>query len=71
MLKIAEGNDIFMKNPNGYGTVAKLSGNRRRPYMVRKTNGFDKNGKQTYIIIGYYATREEGMIALAEYNKNP
>lgn len=24
-----------------------------------------------YSIIGYYATREEGMIALAEYNKNP
>ena len=63
-------NGIVMKNPNGYGTVAKLSGNRRRPYIVRKTKGFDENGKQIYTVIGYYATREEGMIALAEYNKN-
>ena len=26
----------IMKNPNGYGTVAKLSGNRRRPFIVKK-----------------------------------
>lgn len=26
-----------MKLPNGYGTVYKLSGNRRRPYVVKKT----------------------------------
>lgn len=28
-----------MKLPNGYGSVAKLTGNRRRPYMVRITTG--------------------------------
>ena len=60
-----------MKNPNGYGSVAKLSGNRRRPYVVRKTRGWDARGYPIYATIGYYATREEAMIALAEYNRRP
>lgn len=60
-----------MKNPNGYGTVVKLSGNRRKPYAVRKTNGFNEKGYPIYINVGYAATKEEGMIMLAEYNKNP
>ena len=29
-----------MKLPNGYGSVVKLSGKRRNPYLVRKTNGW-------------------------------
>lgn len=29
------------------------------------------NGKQLYETIGWYKTREEAEIALAEYNKNP
>ncbi len=61
----------FMKNPNGYGTVAKLSGNRRKPFVVRKTTGWNDKGHPIYKTIGYFATREEGMIALAEYNRNP
>ena len=60
-----------MKNPNGYGSVVKLSGNRRRPFTARKTTGWKDNGQPIYLVIGYYASREEGMIALAEYNKNP
>lgn len=60
-----------MKNPNGYGSVVKLSGNRRKPFWVRKTVGWNEKGHPKYETIGYYATREEGMIALAEYNKNP
>ncbi len=60
-----------MKNPNGYGTVAKLSGNRRRPFIVKKTVGFKENGQPIYDIIGYTATREEGNILLAQYNSNP
>ena len=27
---------FFMRNPNGWGSVVKLSGNRRKPYMARK-----------------------------------
>ena len=60
-----------MKNPNGYGSVVKLSGNRRKPFTVRKTTGWKDNGQPIYLVIGYFTTREEGMIALAEYNRNP
>lgn len=49
----------------------KLSGNRRKPYIARKTTGWDANGKQIYTTIGYYATRQEGLQALADYNDNP
>lgn len=60
-----------MRNPNGYGTVVKLSGNRRRPYAVRKTVGFKENGQPIIKAIGYAATREEGLIMLAEFNHKP
>ncbi|HHX63240.1 MAG TPA: hypothetical protein GX707_21390 [Epulopiscium sp.] len=60
-----------MKNPNGYGTVVKLSGNRRNPFAVRKTVGWNDKGHPIYLPVGYTATREEGMILLAEYNKAP
>ena len=60
-----------MRLPNGYGSVVKLSGNRRNPYMVRKTRGFDERGYPVYAIIGYYPTREAGLNALALYNNDP
>jgi integrase len=60
-----------MRFPNGYGSVYKLSGKRRRPFIVRKTTGWDDNGKQTYQTIGYYESRPKAMAALAEFNKNP
>jgi hypothetical protein len=60
-----------MKNPNGYGSVVRLSGNRRRPFCARKTTGWNEKGYPIYKPIGYYVTREEAMIALAEYNRNP
>ena len=53
------------RNPNRYGTVTKLSGARRRPWIVKE----GKTGQQK--IIGYAATREEAMILLANYNQNP
>lgn len=60
-----------MRNPNGYGSVAKLSGNRRKPFWVRKTVGWNEKGHPIYETIGYCTTREEGNILLADYNKNP
>lgn len=55
-----------MKLPNGFGSVTKRTdGNRRKPYIVRKTI----QGKQT--IIGSYATYAEAIAFLVEYNKNP
>lgn len=56
---------ILLKNPNGYGTVTKLSGNRRKPWIVKE----GKSGRQKPI--GYTATREEGLILLAQYNNRP
>ena len=57
-----------MKNPNGYGSIYKLSGKRRKPYIVRRTIGWSDDGKQLYQTIGYYETRPLAMNALAEYN---
>ena len=54
-----------MRNPNGFGTVTKLSGSRRKPWVVKE----GKSGRQKPI--GYTATREEGLILLAQYNTNP
>ncbi|MBU3145765.1 tyrosine-type recombinase/integrase [Clostridium sp. CF012] len=60
-----------MKNPNGFGSVHKLTGNRRNPYRARKTIGWDENGKQLYQAIGYYKSRQLAIQALAEFNANP
>lgn len=70
-----------MKAPNGWGSIRKLQGNRRKPYMAEKTIGYhivnpdappeEQKVKRDYYIIGYYKTREEAMMALAEYNKSP
>lgn len=34
-----------MKMPNGYGSIIKLSGKRRRPFAVRITAGYTDEGK--------------------------
>lgn len=60
-----------MRKPNGYGAVIKLKGNRRKPYAVRITTGWDYYGKQKFKYLGYYASSKEAEIALADYNKNP
>ena len=95
-----------MRNPNGYGSIRKLSGKRKRPYGVYITTKFElapavpdigflagiltpdlyqqvteqyeaykeaqpKKARQVQQCIGYYETRPDAMIALAEYNKNP
>lgn len=59
------------RNPNGYGSVVKLSGNRRKPFVARKTVGYDDRAYPIYSVIGYYPTRKDAMMALAEYNHNP
>lgn len=60
-----------MRAPNGFGTVARLSGNRRRPFIIKKVTGWNDKGHPIYEIIGYAATREEGLMILSEYNRDP
>ena len=65
-----------MKLPNGFGSVYKLSGKRRKPWAARKTVGWEdkpekKKSYPVYEFIGYYATRQEALTALVDYNKDP
>lgn len=57
-----------MRHENGFGSIVKLSGNRRKPYAVRITVGW-KDGKQVRKYLGYYKSEAEALIALAEYHK--
>lgn len=57
-----------MKLPNGYGSVYRLHGNRRKPWAVRVTVSKDP---WKYKYLGYYETQEEGLTALALYNRDP
>lgn len=59
-----------MKNPNGFGSVDRLKGNRRKKWMARKTIGWE-GGKQKRIIVGYFETKEEACKALGTFKYNP
>ncbi len=104
--KFRNGDDDIMRHPNGYGSIRRLSGKRKRPFAVYITTGFEmasavpeigflkgiltsdlyqqvsdqyeaykaarpQKARQVQKCIGYYETRSDAMIALAEYNKNP
>ena len=60
-----------MKLPNGFGSVYKLSGKRRNPWVARKTSGWKDNGQPVYKFIGYYPTRKDALTALSDYNEDP
>lgn len=58
-----------MRHQNGFGSIIKLSGNRRKPYAVRITTAW-KGNKQIRKYLGYYSSEAEALMALAEYHKN-
>ncbi|MGL5270736.1 MAG: tyrosine-type recombinase/integrase [Selenomonadaceae bacterium] len=60
-----------MRLPNGYGSVHKLSGKRRKPWAVMITTGCSDEGKFMRKYIGYYPSRPDAIKALADYNENP
>ena len=65
-----------MRLPNSYGTVYKLSGKRRKPWIARKFVGYEvdvetKKARANYFTIGYFEKRKEAFEALTEYNKDP
>jgi len=60
----------FKRAPNGFGTIIKLSGNRRKPYYARgpayeTIDGYKRES------IGYFKTRQEALDALAARRLNP
>lgn len=62
-----------MRNPNGYGSVYKLSGKRRNPWAARVTTGWNmieekKAAYPVYKFIGYFPTRAKALRALAQYH---
>lgn len=63
-----------MKFANGYGSITKLPGNRRKPYWVRSAatkEVVDGKVKTIRKTIGYYEKQSEAVKALTDYNENP
>lgn len=60
----------IVKNQNGAGSVYKMSGNRRKPWMVRVTIGFeivDGKKKQIRKLLGSYKTERDAQKALLSF----
>lgn len=57
-----------MRRANGTGSVTKLSGNRRRPYVV-KVSHRDRYGFVVQKNLGYYEKAADAQQALEEYNR--
>lgn len=61
-----------MRLPNRYGSVTKLKGRRRNPWMVRKSiSRVGPDGKRIMKVVGYAPTRADALDMLAKYNGNP
>lgn len=58
------------RNPNGYGCVTHLKGNRSRPWLVKVTV-YDADGRGRQVPLDYAETEEQANIILAQYNDNP
>lgn len=58
--------------PKGFGSICKLSGQRRNPYAARvKTGHSAESGAAEYSYIGYYPTRKAAIEALTNFHKSP
>lgn len=60
-----------MQRANGEGSIFKLSGKRRKPYVVRITTGYTDEGKQLYKYVGYYSTKTKVKNAMREHLVSP
>lgn len=58
-----------MKRANGSGSIVKLSGNRRRPYVVR-VSARDEYGHIVQRALSYHEKAADAQAALDEYNRN-
>lgn len=61
-----------MRKPNGYGSIIKLSGKRRKPYAFRITDGWELNKKglmaPKYRYLEYFETLKDANTYQAHYN---
>lgn len=60
-----------MKNANGEGSVYKLKGKRRKPWVAVVTAGYNELGKQKRKSLGTFLTKKEAQIELLAYLDNP
>lgn len=63
-----------IKNANGMGSVYRLKGNRRKPWVAcvtRSIKKVDGTYQQKRKIIGYYETYDGAQFSLWNYNKHP
>ena len=60
-----------MRRANGSGHITKLTGNRRRPYAVRRIIGWSEKGTPRYKYISYHKTYREAEKALNSYIDDP
>ena len=60
-----------MRRANGDGTIIKLTGNRRKPYAIRKVIGWREDGRRIIKYVSYHRTYREAEQALAAYNADP
>lgn len=63
-----------MKLPNGFGTVYRLKGARRKAYRAVVSQGYiyHENGiKLKRETLGYFSTKKEAIEALTSFNENP
>ena len=67
------GSRKYKKLPNGFGSIKKYSGKRRKPYAAfPPTKEYSLKGAPlTPKAIGYYETWHDAYTALTEYNRNP
>lgn len=59
------------KMPNGYGSIVKLSGRRRKPYAVRVTESLelqDDHAVQKFKYLEYFEKKKDAALYLANYN---
>jgi integrase len=63
-----------MKRANGTGSVSRLSGKRRKPYVATITKGWELDGdkhRQLRVTLGYYESRRAAREALDAYLQAP
>lgn len=60
-----------MRLPANYGSVYKLKGNRRKPWIAIIQTGKQEDGKPIKKPLGYYADQKSALQALAQYHSAP